>query len=146
MRCTHGHSLHLKLRASVSWIFALDHDCCPDCMQQPPTAQRPVISLSLFFQHCVVGEQWPLHSQLCRSPFPRSNHKVWSPAHPIIPLSCFLYQRERTRGGYVSIKCVFWSTNTSRVWSCGALRLKAERQERPHGWRAAVLTACLRLS
>lgn len=96
------------------------------CMQQPPIAQRPVISLSLFFLHYVVGEQWPLRSQLFQSPFPRSNHKVWSPAHPIIPLSCFLYQRERTWGGYMNIKCVFWSTDTSRVWNCGALRLEEE--------------------
>lgn len=98
----------------------------PSCMRQPPIAQHPVISLSLFFLHCVFPEQWPLRSELFRPPLPHSNHKVWSPAHPIIPLSCFLYQRERTRGGSMNIKCVFWSADSSRVWNCGALWLKAE--------------------
>lgn len=124
----------------ISWDPAMSICCtyrserqCPwistavlSCMWPPPIALHPVISLSLFFLHCIVPQQWPLRSELVRPPLPHSNHKVWSPAHPIIPLSCFLYQRERTRRGGMNIKCVFWSADSSRVWNCGALRLKAE--------------------
>lgn len=118
------HEIQPTLGASVS----LDHDCCPELHAAASHRSASCyIPLSFFFfLHCVVPEQWPLRSELFRPPLPHSNHKVWSPAHPIIPLSCFLYQRERTRGGSMNIKCVFWSADSSRVWNCGALRLKAE--------------------